>query len=88
MFPFEKNALKLAVERALEEKAEYFAIRVRMGGFPTDEIIINDKENLEEKMKYWDKTYNETLFHNHSDTISIVSWASGNSYQEIQQKLA
>ena len=84
-----KDLLKLAVSQAMNEMPSgYFAIKVRMEGYPYDEIIVNDIKNMEQKMAYWDKTYGEDLVHNFSKGIAIVGFRSAYTYLELQLNLS
>ncbi|MGE6365187.1 hypothetical protein ACQKD9_15535 [Bacillus paramycoides] len=72
---------------ALSEEANYVAVQIEMDGFPSDEVIINDKHNIESKLKYYKKTYNEDLEHRYASGIRIVGYAYGYSFSGIQHEL-
>ena len=44
-------------KRAIDEKYPLIAVKVRMDGFPKDEIIINELENAAKKLEYYVNTY-------------------------------
>lgn len=72
---------------ALDEEANYVAVQIEMDGFPSDEVIINDKHNIESKLEYYKKTYNEDLEHRYAPGIRIVGYAYGYSLSGIQREL-
>lgn len=72
---------------ALDEEANYVAVQIEMDGFPSDEVIINDKYNIESKLEYYKKTYNEDLEHRYDPGIRIVGYAYGYSLSGIQREL-
>ncbi|MGF1438739.1 hypothetical protein ACQUW6_32100 [Bacillus thuringiensis] len=65
------------------ENAEYIAVQIAMDGFPSDELIINDKHNIDNKLEYYKKTYNDDLKHRYAPGIRIVGFAYGYSFSEI-----
>ena len=48
-----------------------------MSGFPKPEVIVNSSENFEEKLKYYEKAYNDNLELNTFNKIRIVDAISG-----------
>lgn len=58
--------------KALIEGAEYVAVQIEMDGFHSDEVIINDKYNIDSELKYYKKTYNENLEHRWTPGIRII----------------
>jgi hypothetical protein len=52
------------------------------------EVIINPKENFKEKLSYYQKTYDEFGVHKHIPQIKIVNYSSGNTFQEVQERLS
>jgi len=80
-----KQLLTEHVKAALVKDFKFFAIVVRMEGFPKDEVIINETANFIPKLDYWCKTYDDELVHKHSNTIYIVSCYSANSLEELQK---
>jgi hypothetical protein len=69
---------------AKRDYAKYVAIRVSMDGFPEDEIIINTHANIDTKLEYYKKTYDDELNHKFAKGIRIVDCTSGNSLDEIE----
>jgi hypothetical protein len=79
--------LKRTFYRAIEFKENFVAIRIRIGDLPLDEILINPIENVDAKLKYYQETYDENLFHKNATHIKIVDFCTGNSYQEIEARI-
>lgn len=79
--------LEKCFNEAVNEGAEYVAVQIEMDGFPSDEVIINDKHNIDSKLAYYKKTYNEDLEHRCTPGICIVGFAYGYSFSEILREL-
>lgn len=79
-----KDALTETFERAIRENHEVVGVRIEMDGFPEDEIIINPIVNAEDKLKYYQDTYDGSLHHKYADAIRIVGWASGDVKEAIE----
>lgn len=79
--------LEKCFNEAVNEGAEYVAVQIEMDGFPSDEVIINDKHNIDSKLAYYKKTYNEDLEHRCTPGIRIVGFAYGYSFSEILREL-
>ncbi|EJQ31581.1 hypothetical protein IEC_05523 [Bacillus toyonensis] len=79
--------LEKCFNEALNEEAEYVAVLIEMDGIPRDEVIINDKHNIDSKLAYYMKTYNEDLEHRYTPGIRIVGFAYGYSFSEILRQL-
>jgi hypothetical protein len=69
--------LEKCFNEAVNEEAEYVAVQIEMDGFPSDEVLINDKHNIDSKLAYYKKTYNEDLEHRYTPGIRIVGFAYG-----------
>lgn len=76
--------LVAAFQEAKERKASYVAIKVRMDGFPEDEIIINKYANIDSKLEYYKKTYDEDLNHKFSKGIKIIDFTYSNRFEYIE----
>ena len=87
MYEMTLDDLKRVFYRAIEMKQSFVGIRVRIGDLPLDEIIINPIENVDAKLKYYQETYDENLFHKHASGIRVVDFCYGQSYQDIQDEL-
>ena len=84
-----KEQLKELFNTALREDYKYIAVQIEMEGFKKPEIIINRvKQNGEDKLKYYDKVYDENLIHKFSkEKIQIIECVYGDSMSEIGEKL-
>lgn len=81
-----KNLLN-AEHGCLEFGCKYFAVAVRLPDLEKPEIIINPKDNLPEKIKYYLKNYDDELKLIHNPAIQIVGITFGNSFEEIEEDL-
>ena len=59
-----------------QEDGEYFSVLVETRGSKGLELILNPFSNLEEKIAYYDKAYDDNLVLKSYDGIKIVSWDS------------
>lgn len=71
-------------KEGIENKAKYFYVSVFMEGFPTTELIVNIIDNVEGKLKYYDKTYNEDLLHKFAKNIGIVDFGYCHDLSELE----
>ncbi|OME54049.1 hypothetical protein BSK59_15825 [Paenibacillus odorifer] len=74
-------------DTARNESYEFVAIRVKMEGFPKDEIIVNPYENIEAKLKYYMETYDQNLKHRFAQGISITGYTCVDTIEDIQEDL-
>ena len=81
------EGLEQCFNEAASEEANYVAVQIEMDGFPSDEVIINDKHNIVSKLEYYKKTYNEDLEHRYAPGIRIVGYAYGYSFFGVQREL-
>ncbi|PEN57125.1 hypothetical protein CN596_04040 [Bacillus toyonensis] len=81
------EGLERCFNDAVSEGAEYVAVKIEMDGFPSDEVIINDNDNITSKLAYYKKTYNDELEHRYAAGIRIVGFAHGYSFLNIEYKL-
>jgi hypothetical protein len=88
MQPLKMEYLKNCFNRAKEIDAGFVGVAVRVPNATEKEIIINGRENLEVKLEYYQKTYDEDLSHKAvGDSLRIVGFTFGNSFAEIQEQL-
>jgi hypothetical protein len=74
-------------ERAKELNVKYVAVLIEMDGFPKAEIIINQVDNVDTKLDYYKKTYDDELNHKFAKGIRIVGFTFGDSFEEIENEL-
>jgi len=79
--------LKRTFYRAIELKQKFIAIRMNIGDLPLDEMIINPIENVDAKLNYYQKTFDENLYHKNVEGIRIAGFTYGNSYKDIEEIL-
>ena len=65
--------LEQVVNEAIE-KNRSLGLFIEMSGFPKPELITNPVENLEMKLEYYKKTYDEDLEHKHAKGIKIIGY--------------
>ncbi|PEP86082.1 hypothetical protein [Bacillus pseudomycoides] len=81
------DGLEECFNDAVNTETNFVAVKIEMDGFPSDELIINDKHNIALKLEYYKKTYNEDLEHRYAPGIRIVGYAYGHSLSGIQREL-
>ncbi|PDZ82168.1 hypothetical protein COO00_18715 [Bacillus toyonensis] len=81
------EGLEKCFNEAVNQGAEYVAVQIEKVGFPSDELIINDKHNIGSKLAYYKKTYGEDLEHRYTPGIRIVGFAYGYSFSGILRQL-
>lgn len=79
--------LENCFNRALENNANYFGIKVQLEEKSYSEVIINERRNFEFKWDYYTKAYNENLTHKHNEKIKIIGFTYGNTFEEIERDL-
>ena len=79
--------LERCYNEALNEGAEYVAVQIKIDGISSDEVIVNDKYNIDSKLAYYKKTYNEDLEDKWNPRIRIVGFAYSYSFSGIVRKL-
>lgn len=65
----------------------FVGVKIEMEGFPQPEVIINKGENIESKLAYYKKTYDENLNHKFASGIKIIGFSYGQDYGDIQEDL-
>ena len=65
----------------------FVGVKIHMEGFPKPEVIINKNENIETKLSYYKKTYDEDLNHKFAPGIKIIGFTYGSDYGDIQEDL-
>ena len=65
----------------------YVAVKVDMQGFEKPEIIINSKENFDEKLDYYKKAYDNDLILRSYGGIRIIGFTYGNTFESIEEDL-
>ncbi|MFJ8247264.1 hypothetical protein [Peribacillus asahii] len=78
--------LNKCFDQAKEVGAGYIAVQIDLG-LSKDEIIINPKENLEDKQGYYNRAYSNDLKLLANDKIQIKAFAHGDSLSELHWKL-
>jgi hypothetical protein len=87
MIPLTMEYLTNCFNRAKELNMNYVAVAIKLPNAEGKEIIINGKENFNEKLKYYQSAYDENLVHKHVSTISITGFTFGKTFDEIETDL-
>lgn len=74
-------------ERAKELDYRFVGVLIEMDGFDKPEITINQIENFDSKLAYYERTYNENLNHKFAKGKRISAFTFGNSFSEIEKYL-
>jgi hypothetical protein len=69
---------------ALMEDFPFVAVEIHIEGFPTNEIIINRRDNIPSKLKYYEDAYDDDLIHKYSPSISIVDFDYADFVDELK----
>lgn len=69
---------------AIENKAEYFGVRIETKGMPRYEIIINKYENLDYKLEYYINNYNEDMELKRCSDIKITMAGYSDDLEDIE----
>jgi len=76
--------LRDAFNFALIQEFPFIAVEVQIDGFPANEIIINKKESIPSKLKYYETNYDDNLQHKHSPSVSIVDFDFADYVDELK----
>ena len=79
--------LEICFKSAKENNVNYIGLLISMREFEKPEVIINPKENFDNKLEYYKKTYNDQLTHKYSKGIKIIGFTYGQSFAHIQWDL-
>lgn len=74
-------------ERAKELDYRFVGVLIEMEGFDKPEVIINQIENFDNLLAYYERTYNANLNHKFAEGKRISAFTFGNSFSEIQKYL-
>jgi len=69
------------------KQLKFVAVKIQMDGFPADEVIINEFDNFDSKLEYYQNTYDEELNHKFAKGISIIDFVYANSFADIEMLL-
>lgn len=79
--------LEKCFKAAQEKNANYVAVSIMMPGFEKPEIIINDKENINSKLEYYKKAYNNDLTLKTFNQIKIIGFTYSDTFSDIEADL-
>lgn len=73
--------------KAIQFNEKYIGVKIKMVNMDEPEIIINPRDNFEEKLEYYKKSYNNDLILKACKDIKITNFIYGESFAEIQDLL-
>jgi hypothetical protein len=79
--------LENCFQAAKENGARYVGVLIEMEGFEKPEVIINEAENIESKLEYYKKAYDDNLNHRFSKGIKMIGFSYGDGFDEIEHDL-
>lgn len=79
--------LESCFEQAKLIGVPYVAVKIEMNGFPEPEVIVNKNVNIDSKLEYYKKTYDEDLNHKYAPGIKIIGFTHGDDFGDIQEDL-
>lgn len=65
--------LEYAFEKA-KQQGSRIGVKIVMPGFDYPEIIVNPYENLDKKLEYYKKTYDDDLMHIKAEGVQIIGY--------------
>jgi hypothetical protein len=87
MTPLTMEYLINCFNRAKELQVNYVGVAIQLPNALGEEVIINGKENFDEKLTYYQNTYDENLNHKHVPNLKITGFTFGNSFMDIEYDL-
>lgn len=82
-----KEELQRIIESALQEKDSYVGVAIETQGMEGAEYIINPKCNLAQKLRYYDRAYNDDLTLKANTDIRIKAAATGRTIAGVTMHL-
>ncbi|AXU53334.1 TPA: hypothetical protein ACGFEM_000741 [Clostridioides difficile] len=66
---------------------KYISLKINITEYPSEEIIIIQNTNFENKLRYYKEIYDYELNHKYVGGIKIIDCTSGNDFKEIELSL-
>ncbi|MBU3186528.1 hypothetical protein [Clostridium estertheticum] len=79
-----KRNLEGTFENAVNTNALFVGVKISTRGSIADEVIINPRDNFNDKLNYYRKSYDEDLVLKTYSGIKIIGLTFGNSYDDIE----
>lgn len=79
--------LELCFKKAKEKGVAYVGIKIQDEGYERPEIVINELEDFEKKLKYYKECYNEDLNSKNFNGIKIIGISYADSLGYIENEL-
>lgn len=84
---FNIKKLKEMFTLAIENNMKFVAIEIENSDYKKSEIIINPRENFEDKFEYYLQAYDENLVLKNCSKIRIVNVIFSNNLEDIFSKI-
>lgn len=75
------------LQEAMANSATYIGVLIEIPNLPDNELIVNTLNNINEKMDYYMKNYNDDLTLKYARHIRIVDFAWGHSLDDVCEVL-
>ena len=79
--------LENCFETAMKLSYTYVGVKIDIVGFEKPEIVINSKENFEDKLDYFKKAYDENLMLVNNPNIRIIGFAAADTFEDLEELL-
>ncbi|MBZ9622960.1 hypothetical protein G9F71_008840 [Clostridium sp. FP2] len=79
-----KRNLEMTFENAVNTNALYVGVKISTAGSLAPEVIINPKDNFNDKLEYYREKYDEDLVLKSYSGIKIIGLTFANSYEDIE----
>ena len=67
--------------------AKYIGVAVKITGYEKPQITISPKENFDEKLEFYKRTYTDFLKHKDNENVKISGFTHGNTFADIEKDL-
>ena len=81
------NNMGNCFNEAIKQGKNYVGVLIEMQGFPKPEIIINENANIQAKLDYYKKAYNDDLTLKTFNGIKIIGFTWGDEFADIEYDL-
>lgn len=79
--------LESCFEMATRLSYTYIGVKLDIVGFEKPEIVINSKENFDDKLDYFKRAYDENLMLVNNPNIRIVGFAAADTFEDLEEML-
>lgn len=79
--------LEMCFKKANEDNSQYIVVFISLATGVASEMIINQRCNFEDKLKYYKEAYDENLIHKFANEISITDFMAVKSLKELANRI-